>query len=757
MIEDLLLKGGTTGPAKGSLYIWGSQLGPATGGFAGDDGDKIPFSYLTALYSWKAFTKGSYSHAAAIRSDGALFTWGLNASGQLGNNTLTYASAPIQIGTSSWIAVSTGASHTCAIRADGGLFTWGANGIGQLGDGTVTSRSSPVQVGTSSWTAIASAPYGATNGGHNLAIRADGTLWAWGTGVRGQLGDSSFAPRSSPVQVSAAFVTPIVKIAAGYFNSLCIDSAGQLWSWGTFSFGMVGNNTSTGDLGNPLHLGTSSWTAISISAGGTHCAAIRSDGGLFTWGFNASGQLGDGTVVAKSSPVQIGTSSWIAVGCSGANTHAVKLGGTLWGWGIGTLGRIGNNTGLGYSSPVQIGTDTDYSDIQGGLLRTWASKTSNMFQCWGDNTGNMLGLNTNATKILTMPVVVTFANYNLSTPVPISFTGSPSWKLVSMSGGNGGAGHVLAIRSDNLLFAWGSNSYGEIGDGTIIRKNSPVQIGTSSWTVVSASQNTSHAIRSDGALFAWGRNTLNALGDNTSSNRSSPVAILAGSSFVAVKSSYLNTYAISSVGNMYGWGQGTNGAIGDNTAVTKSAPVQIGTGFTWLDISTGQYSAYALRSDFKMFAWGLGTSGQLGDGTIVSKSSPVQIGTSSWTSVGGGGNIAGAKTDGGSWLGTFGSAIRSDGGLFTWGLNTSGQLGNNSVTATSSPVQIGTSSWTAVRRGGSFVMALRTDNTLWAWGGNQYGQLGDGTIVNKSTPVQIGTLKYSNITVAGDATLGITA
>jgi alpha-tubulin suppressor-like RCC1 family protein len=219
--------------------------------------------------------------AGAIRSYGGLFTWGDNPKGQLGIGTTFNRSSPVQIGTSSWIAVSAGTGAMAGITATNALFTWGLNTDGALGDGTIIDRSSPVQIGTSSWTAVSA------GGGHAGAIRSNGSLFMWGRNNHGALGDGTKVSKSSPVQI-----------------------------------------------------GTSSWTAVSAGkfAPGygaspyNHTIAIRLGGSLFAWGDNTEtvGALGDGTTVNKSSPVQIGTNTWSMVSASGdyaneGGTHSIGL------------------------------------------------------------------------------------------------------------------------------------------------------------------------------------------------------------------------------------------------------------------------------------------------------------------------------------------------------------------------------------------------------------------------------------------------
>ena len=166
------------------------------------------------------------------------------------------------------------------------MFTWGYNYYGQLGQNTTTNVSSPVQVGTSSWTAVAGGYY------HTAAIRSDGALFTWGYNNNGQLGQLEFAvlqPVSSPVQVGTSSWTAVV---GGYYHTAAIRSDGALFTWGQNNYGQLGQNTIT-NVSSPVQVGTSSWTAV--GGGYYHIAATRSDGALFTWGQNNYGQLGQNT------------------------------------------------------------------------------------------------------------------------------------------------------------------------------------------------------------------------------------------------------------------------------------------------------------------------------------------------------------------------------------------------------------------------------------------------------------------------------
>jgi alpha-tubulin suppressor-like RCC1 family protein len=324
----------------------------------------------------------------------------------------------------------------------------------------------------------------------------------------------------------------------------------------------------------------------------------------------------------------------------------------------------------------------------------------------------------------------------------VGFSGVQSWTQISSS--HLGS-HVAAIRADGLLFTWGSNLSGQLGDGTRIARSSPVQIGNDSWTQVSAGGENTAAIRSDGRLFTWGTSLDGLLTDvplgSDAFSRSSPVQVNpAGISFyksISIGSNH--ALAIASDDRLIAWGVNSFGQLGNGVVQTLAVPQQIGTS-SWTQVSAGASFSAAISSDGRLFTWGINSSGQLGDNTIVSKSSPVQIGTSSWTQV----SAGNPQT----------AAIRLDGILFMWGNNIEGELGDNTIVSKSSPVQIGTSSWKQVVTGTARTIAIRSDDTLWGWG--RYGGLESTTYVQRnSSPVQISANStFSNINLQGTSTIG---
>ena len=241
---------------------------------------------------------------------GSLYAWGFNSNGQLGQGNTTSYSSPVQIGSlTTWKFVNYG----CAIKTDDTLWMWGVNSFGQLGQGNITSYSSPVQVGTLTWSTIS------VNNGSSIAIQSNGTLWGWGFNGSGTLGVSNTTNYSSPVQVGA--LTNWSKIAVANDSSggghvLAIKTDGTLWAWGSGGNGQIGDSTTT-TYSSPVQIGALT-TWAEISAGGLFSLAVKTDGTLWAWGSNGQGQLGVSSTTSYSSPIQVGSSTnWLSTKISG--------------------------------------------------------------------------------------------------------------------------------------------------------------------------------------------------------------------------------------------------------------------------------------------------------------------------------------------------------------------------------------------------------------------------------------------------------
>ena len=342
------------------------------------------------------------AHTVAIRGDGTLWAWGQNFTGQLGNGTTVREErAPVRVGNvTAWTQVSAGMGHTIGIRTDNTLWAWGLNINGQLGDGTQTQRISPVRVGTY-WRSAAA------GGEHTVGISADGSLWAWGNNLSGQLGDgTTVEQRLRPVRIGAA--TDWRAVAAGGAHTVGIRADCSLWAWGSNMHGQLGNNAHGwgNDRSAPVRIGAdANWAQV--SAGHEHTVAIRTDGSLWAWGRNEWGQLGDGTGTDRRVPVRIGTDSdWAFVAAGDRHNVAIRTDGSLWAWGHNPQGQLGDNTATLRRVPVQIGTYADWVMVSSGSAHTIAARADGSLWAWGQNFNGRLGDGTMTGRRSPVPVAM---------------------------------------------------------------------------------------------------------------------------------------------------------------------------------------------------------------------------------------------------------------------------------------------------------------------------------------------------------------
>ena len=263
------------------------------------------------------------------------------------------------------------------------------------------------------------------------------------------------------------------------------------------------------------------------------------------------------------------------------------------------------------------------------------------------------------------------------------------------------AGRAGVVVADPKLWSWGGNGYGELGLGNTTNRSSPVQVG---------------------ALTDW-----------TGAKISSRVA---------------STLAVKSNGTLWAWGSPLNGVLGLGDATNRSSPVQVGTLTNWAEVSVGRENVLAVKTDGTLWSWGINYQGQLGQGNTTNRSSPVQVGTlTNWSEIAGGG---GRYVSGNPWgyyfyIYGFFSSIKTDGTLWSWGINHAGQLGLGNTTNRSSPVQVGAlTTWSKLSinshmkyRRNHNTAVIKTDGTLWAWGSNLTGAFANGTSGYRSSPVQV--------------------
>jgi alpha-tubulin suppressor-like RCC1 family protein len=289
-----------------------------------------------------------------------------------------------------------------------------------------------------------------------------------------------------------------------------------------------------------------------------------------------------------------------------------------------------------------------------------------------------------------------------------------------------GDAHSLALTTDGMLWAWGNNSYGQLGDGTTENRIRPVKIQnlTNILAVVAGSQH-NLVLRSDGTVWAWGGNSLGQLGDGTTENRRLPVQVRHLTGVKAISARDSHSLAVKNDGTVWAWGWNDNGQLGNGTAINQVSPIQVQNLTDISAIAAGVSHSLALRSDGTVWAWGQNFYSQLGDGTTVNQMLPVQVQNLT--------DVTAIATGG-----YHGLALKGDKTVWAWGINGSGQLGDGTWTNKSTPVQVlNLTGVIAISPGGLHTVVIKSDGTVWAWGANYQGQLGDGTRTNRNIPVSV--------------------
>jgi alpha-tubulin suppressor-like RCC1 family protein len=382
----------------------------------------------------------------------------------------------------------------------------------------------------------------------------------------------------------------------------------------------------------------------------------------------------------------------------------------------------GGSTGSAHSSRTSVApTRTPQSSVSGGSRNSVELRANGGVLAWGDNSSGELGDGTTTKR---------------HTPVPVSGLGAGSGVVEVVAG----ASHALALKVDGRVLAWGHNRSGELGDGSTADHPTPELIGAlRNIKSLAAGDGFSLALKADGTVLAWGNNKSGQLGDgNAPADHATPAPVHdlgSGSGVVAIAAGGSHGLVLKRDGTVLAWGNGTSGQLGEGTNGKASAPTRVtglGSGSGVRAIAAGGSFSLALKADGTVLAWGNNKSGQLGDG-----SAPIDHNTP--TPVSGLGARSGVRAIAAG--GSFSLALKADGTVLAWGNNKSGELGDGSApNDRHTPVQVSGlgpgSTVIGVAAGGAHALALKPDGALLAWGLNSSGQLGDGGApVNHPTPV----------------------
>jgi alpha-tubulin suppressor-like RCC1 family protein len=741
--------------SNGHVWAWGwnnnGQLGnnsvPTTGT---NDFSKVPVQ-VANLTGIKAISGGNYS-GYALDSNGHVWTWG---------NSTTKSTTPVEVSNLSNVTAIAGGGSACyALTSSGTVWAWGNNSSGQLGNNSTTNSYVPVQVSNlSGVTAIAG---GGTDG---YALTSDGTVWAWGANDSEELGDGSGGYDANgneiisdvPVQVSG--LTGVTTIASGMRAGYALLSNDTVWAWGYNYWGDTGDN-STAQSPVPVQV----YVLNLISAGQTPAPVI--DTPVYAGAASVSGTAEPGASIllsvngaAQPAAAADGSGNWtvnVPVLSAGAN---ISVTGQASGLSVSypattivaavTVSSVTNPGGIFVSNGTALGSAGLPTTVQ-VTLNTGA--TTSLGVTWdGGNpayNGSSHGRYTFIGSLAMTGVITNPNNLTASVTVTVSPPAATTMPTIAAGGQNG-----YAIDSSGTVWSWGDDTYGELGNGAGgngIVSHSPVQAYIPAVVkAVAGGTYDAYALDSNGNVWAWGRGDLGQMGNGASGNaaliNNVPVEVPSLSKITAIAAGWGSGYALDSSGHVWAWGYDSYGQLGNGrsgnggTSADSSVPVQV-SGLPFIKaIAAGTQAGYALDDNGGIWAWGYNGDGELGNATAANSSVAVQV-------IGNSGALSGFTAIASN--GPEGYALKADSTVWAWGFNSSGQLGNGKTASSETAVQVSNlTGITAIAPG----YALDGNSHVWAWGANQYGQLGNNSTTNSSVPVQVSNLSNVTAIAAGGA------
>jgi alpha-tubulin suppressor-like RCC1 family protein len=355
--------------------------------------------------------------------------------------------------------VSAGDAHSLAVGSDGNVYAWGNNGYGQLGNNSTANSDVPVPVPLPAGVKFTQVSAGRF---HSLGLATNGNIYAWGNNAVGQLGNGSTTDSHVPVLVTMPAGVTFTELSAGTGHSLALDSNGNIYAWGDNFFGQLGNSSTTDSHVPKLVTMPAGVTFTQVSAGSSHSLALDSDGNAYAWGYNSTGQLGDGLNTDSDVPVAVSMPANVTftqVSAGAAHSLAVGSDGNAYAWGENFFGQLGNSTITNSNLPVSVpapGSGATFTQVSAGRGHSLAVDSNGNSYGWGYNQYGQLGntstTNSDAPLLVTVPSGVTFTQ---------------------LSAGNH---HSLAVGSDGKTYAWGNNEVGQLGNNTLTDSHVPVPV-----------------------------------------------------------------------------------------------------------------------------------------------------------------------------------------------------------------------------------------------------------------------------------------
>lgn len=655
--------------------------------------------------------------------------------------------------------VAAGYAHSMALTADGNIYTWGSDYFGQLGQSRTLFRTKGAKVDLPAGVAISTFAAGR---GHTLALNTAGDIYTWGQNDSGQLGDGSFTGRSTPAKIANVKATAV---SAGKAHSVALQADGSVLAWGVNDNAELGNDS---DETSKTPVKVLDLPAVKmVKAGYSHTAALDAAGRVWTWGDNSYGQLGDDVYgfYYTAGPVTSLPVKATLIEAGGDATYALDTLGRVWAWGRNDNYQLGNGTLDDSATPILVPGLDKVIAISASRNDVAVVRSDGTFWFWGgDNfptptritgvTGKAVGVSNGELHTLILmadgSILATGSNDsgqlgNGTTTDASGFTTALGLPVVKAVGA--GLYHSLALANDGTLYAWGNNAQGELGEAAELEYNVPRLVKNMSGIVqVASGDSHSLALGGDGTVWAWGNNYYGSLGDGSDRDKSTPVKVLGLPAVKLLRAGGNNSAAIASDGSVWTWGANFNGQIGVNSTTVDyyTKPQKVPGLSSVIDMAIGTNFMLALKSDGTVWAWGKNKSGQLGLGDKTQRKAPTQIASLS--------NVIGIAA------GDIHSvALKRDGTVWAWGYGSDGQLGNSdSPDDQLTPALVRNLSGIKSVGAGIYMSgALGSNGRIYTWGSNFDGELGTSETYYTPTPVLADGENFSTISIGGEHTLAV--
>ena len=581
----------------GEVWCWGNnhfgQLGDGT------EEDRSRPVQVVGLPAGVTGLAGLGDSTCAITGEGGVLCWGLNNYGELGNGSHRSSLQPVPVAglSSGVVALAGGGYFVCALTEQGQVYCWGANDNGQLGDGTDSDRGTPVAVGglPGAVTALAAGSL------HTCALTASGEVWCWGDNRSGQLGDGTLADRFVPGR--AVGLAGVTAITAGK-SITCASAADQVYCWGENANDQMGQNLELYRMLPGQVSGLDAGVQSIVSGENSNCAMLVS-GEAVCWGSNLFDLLGDGTDVDRAIPVSMTVVSppVLSIDLSGETGCALVQNGEVRCWGLGI-----SQGGDALAGWTVSGLATTVQAVTVGRAFACALSQAGGVQCWGYNGSGTLGDGTTERR-----------------DGPVAVIGLASGVAALDAGSNS----TCAVTANGQVWCWGSNTYGQIGDGTTEDRLTPVQVSGLDGPAVGVSVGTYRAcaLMADGRIACWGNNDNGWLGNGIPSESTAPIFVAGTDTYIDVSVGSFHTCGVTVSGVVQCWG-GVNqyGQLGNNTYESHATPTPVqGLAGPAIAVSAGDGHTCALLQNGSVACWGSNQYSQLGDGFTPDRLTPVLV------------------------------------------------------------------------------------------------------------------------------------